>query len=370
MHSTVPDEFKPVIFGPGGLRLPFPAPTGRVQVPNKVPRKVWKSWQNTKAISAGNQRDVAQACSQTSMMLRNTPPELTRDMLRSLLDNSGFKECYDFMYLPLDFKTLSGIGYAILNFVAAAHAVRFEVSFQEFTDWPIASDKVAKVVRMQGADHMNLEANIRRYRNSPVMHSSVPDQFKPIIFVNGKPAPFPEPTVKIYPPAKLQFQHNVCNETPPAPTNNALLCDGVRPQTTLGAPPGLVLQPPPGLLEVPPGLAHELSCLEDESSFCLGLDAIDKDCETAAGFNIEIPALSAMMPAFVPVSISATGEEAAALTKNAMLELHASVQKRKTQDAAIKMKMPSDFDGLSNFDLAATKTTTFDFDTVRAAPVF
>merc|ERR1719461_2657977 len=58
----------------------------------------------------------------TTLMLRNLPLDYTRDMLLQLLDKEGFAGKYDFIYLPVDFKTRAGLGYAFLNMVRATDA--------------------------------------------------------------------------------------------------------------------------------------------------------------------------------------------------------------------------------------------------------
>jgi len=49
--------------------------------------------------------------------------------------------------------------------------------------------------------HQGFKAHVERYRNSPVMHRSVPDAYKPIIFQDGVRQDFPRPTRKIKAPA-------------------------------------------------------------------------------------------------------------------------------------------------------------------------
>ena len=44
------------------------------------------------------------------------------------------------------------------------------------------------------------EAHVDRYRNSPVMHRDVPDEYKPVIFKNGVRKNFPRPTKKVKAP--------------------------------------------------------------------------------------------------------------------------------------------------------------------------
>ena len=42
-----------------------------------------------------------------------------------------------------------------------------------------------------------LESAVERYRNSPVMHESVDDKFKPMFFKEGQLVSFPPPTRKL-----------------------------------------------------------------------------------------------------------------------------------------------------------------------------
>jgi len=47
---------------------------------------------------------------------------------------------------------------------------------------------------------------VERYRNSPVMHASVPQECKPVIFLNGRTVKFPEPTQQIKPPKVAKWR--------------------------------------------------------------------------------------------------------------------------------------------------------------------
>ena len=44
------------------------------------------------------------------------------------------------------------------------------------------------------------EAHVERYRNSAVMHKSVPDEFRPVVFQAGRRQRFPPPTRFLKPP--------------------------------------------------------------------------------------------------------------------------------------------------------------------------
>lgn len=130
-----------------------------------------------------------------TVMLRNVPNNYTRSMLLKLIDSEGFAGEYDFIYLPMDFKSHASLGYAFVNLVSAEQAQRFFATFEGFSRWVVPSQKVCSV--NWSHPYQGLEAHIERYRNSPVMHEDVPDDYKPMVFHSGKRIPFPEPTKKL-----------------------------------------------------------------------------------------------------------------------------------------------------------------------------
>jgi len=136
----------------------------------------------------------------TTLMLRNVPNQYTRALLQDTIDAVGFAGRYDFVYLPIDFQTRAGLGYAFLNFVEPADAVRFRKVFHGFSNWRVPCAKVCNVG--WGEAHQGLSAHIERYRNSPLMHESVPDMYRPILLSQGSRVPFPVPTKRIKPPRK------------------------------------------------------------------------------------------------------------------------------------------------------------------------
>jgi hypothetical protein len=134
----------------------------------------------------------------TTLMLRNIPNNYSRDMLLELLDREGFKACYDFVYLPVDFHRLAGLGYVFVNFATTESAQRAKQHFQGFDRWAVTSHKVCDV--SWGEPLQGLDAHIDRYRNSPVMHEDVPEQYKPVYLQSGVRQPFPVPSKRIRPP--------------------------------------------------------------------------------------------------------------------------------------------------------------------------
>lgn len=134
----------------------------------------------------------------TTVMLRNLPNNYTRDGLLRLIDAEGFAGKYDFLYLPIDFRTHAALGYAFLNLVTPEDAERLRQRLDGFSRWALPSNKVCSVG--WSYPHQGLDSHIARYRNSPLMHEAVPDGYRPILFQDGIRAPFPPPTKRIKPP--------------------------------------------------------------------------------------------------------------------------------------------------------------------------
>jgi len=134
----------------------------------------------------------------TTVMMRNLPNGFTRSMLLDLIDSEGFLGLYDFAYLPVDFSSGLSLGYGFINLVSPSDANEFSKHFSGFTKWNVPSDAVCTVT--WGEPYQGLSQHVERYRNSPVMHSSVPDEWKPILLVNGARVEFPAPTKRIKAP--------------------------------------------------------------------------------------------------------------------------------------------------------------------------
>jgi hypothetical protein len=108
-----------------------------------------------------------------------------------MLDAAGMQGLYDFAYLPMDFKKGKVFGHAIINFVAPDSAEKANSHF------------AGAGATIEWCDsHQGLDDLIQRYRNSPIMHPSMPEMTKPIIFCNGLVAPFPSPTEEVQPLSK------------------------------------------------------------------------------------------------------------------------------------------------------------------------
>lgn len=137
------------------------------------------------------QKTICNPCDRTTLVLRKLPKTVTRTSLVEMLDTAGMQGLYDFVYLPMDFKKGKVFGYAIVNFATNQSAELACFHFQaagSSIDWSDA--------------HQGFDELIQRYRDSPIMHPSMPEISKPIIYCNGLVAPFPSPTKKVQPFSK------------------------------------------------------------------------------------------------------------------------------------------------------------------------
>jgi len=141
----------------------------------------------------------------TTVMIRNMPNNYTREMLRDLVDSLGFAGTYDFAYLPVDFQSQAGLGYAFINFATVADALLCFERFEGFSNWKVPSEKVCTVT--WSSPTQGLAAHIERYKNSPVMHQSLPDEWKPVLLQQGMRVAFPPPSKPIKTPKVRQTKN-------------------------------------------------------------------------------------------------------------------------------------------------------------------
>jgi len=197
MHEQVPEEYKPIVFC-NGKRVPFLPPTKVLCIPEEMITSTAATFvQSHERMQCADALPLA-ANERTTLMLRNIPNDYTRTMLTSLLNEEGFAGRYNFLYLPIDFHSGAGIGYAFVNLISNAEAERFLQHFSGFSAWSIPSRKVAEVAWSN--PNQGLVVHIERYRNSTVMHPNVPDDYKPVLLQDGFRVPFPLPTRTIRSP--------------------------------------------------------------------------------------------------------------------------------------------------------------------------
>jgi len=164
------------------------------ELPQQTPSTGSSSSRDHKAAGASERQEPAGP--KTTVLLRNLPSDFTRSSLLELLEDEGFEGTFDFIYLPMDFGAKVCLGYAFVNFVSGGDALRCWEIFSGYSDWN--GDKACEVT--WGEPCQGLQAHIERYRNSPVLHKSIPEEWKPLIFKDGARVPFPLPTKSISAP--------------------------------------------------------------------------------------------------------------------------------------------------------------------------
>jgi len=140
----------------------------------------------------------------TSVIFRHLPKQFTQALLTDLLQREGFATVVDFLYVPSDFKKGVCLSYAIVNFATNSDASSAMAHFQDFQ----VEDR--ELALEWSASHQGKGALVEKYRNSAVMHHSVPTVYKPLVFVGGKQVLFPPPTEPITPPP--MFGRKVSNK--------------------------------------------------------------------------------------------------------------------------------------------------------------
>jgi RNA recognition motif-containing protein len=145
-----------------------------------------------------NGRNKAKRPPQTTVVFQCLPHDCSRDLLVHALQAHGFAGCFDFVYVPCNFATGKGFGYAFVNFLSEIKATNCRDFFTGFTDWEMLCEKPCVVAF---AEVNGRRANVERFRNSPVMHASVSDELKPILLDKaGRRMRFPGPTKAIKAP--------------------------------------------------------------------------------------------------------------------------------------------------------------------------
>merc|ERR1719401_3067065 len=140
------------------------------------------------------------------LLISSHANDYSRDMLLELMNGEGFQGTYDFLYMPMDFHRRAGLGYAFVNLVTHEDAIKVRQHFDGFTNWIVNSQKICEVA--WGEPLQGLAAHVDRFRNSPVMHEDVPDEYKPALFKSGVRSPFPVPTKRIRAP-RLKHRSNI-----------------------------------------------------------------------------------------------------------------------------------------------------------------
>jgi len=115
-------------------------------------------------------------------MVRNIPKQYYQSDLLNELDQAGFDDKYDFLYLPMDTHNQTNVGYAFINFVTPAHMNEFITAFSGYRFKGNSNQKVATVAlaHLQG-----FFENVQHFSNRAVTHSRN-SQYRPIVIIGGQ----------------------------------------------------------------------------------------------------------------------------------------------------------------------------------------
>lgn len=139
----------------------------------------------------------AQHEDRTTLIIKNLPQAYGRESLAELLESEDFGGCYDLIYLPHSFETQLPFGYGFVNLVSPEEASRCVATLGGISLLGFEDEAPLDVGY---AEAQGLEAHIERYRSSPVMHESVPDELRPALYRDGVRVPFPPPLREVKPP--------------------------------------------------------------------------------------------------------------------------------------------------------------------------
>jgi hypothetical protein len=197
--------FPPSFWSPPGLSFATQAEAHAAHARQKQYKNASCDHDSDRASTCSGSAEISEVMSDgdstgstgTTVIVRNIPNRFSHASLAAVLNTHGFFGVYDLIYVPVDFATGVSYGYAFVNLTSVDEAERFIATLDGFR-WGGASTKVCSVVRCD--DGESPSERVERYRNLPVMHSSMPDSFKPAVYFGGERVPFPAPTKKLRAP--------------------------------------------------------------------------------------------------------------------------------------------------------------------------
>jgi hypothetical protein len=113
-------------------------------------------------------------------MLCNLSAEYTQASLLEEIDSTGFTDCYDFFYLPIDPVKKTNRGYAFINFLDPSKAWKFQHMYE---GRQMQIFNVGKLATVMPAAVQGYLANHAHYANSRVIHGK--KDARPLFFRDG-----------------------------------------------------------------------------------------------------------------------------------------------------------------------------------------
>ena len=112
----------------------------------------------------------------TTLMIKNIPHYTSQNNLMYIFNNQGYKDEFNFFYLPIDFTKNMNAGYAFINFKNAKSIIKFYLEFNE-KPWKFNHNKKCYLsyARIQG-----FRAITQHFQNSGIMNQEN-NEVKPYI---------------------------------------------------------------------------------------------------------------------------------------------------------------------------------------------
>jgi len=163
------------------------------------PAAVWPEMCNASAVLSTHQQLLpsgyqwcGDASSRIPMVCNNAPG--ASGLVEQFIDG-GYKGLFDFVYMPMNFRGFGNFGYAFVNFISHDLALQFMSRMNCVEHGQISNLQKWDIV---WSTCQGFNANIERYRNSPLMHELVPKECKPAVYDEiGMQVAFPQPTKTI-----------------------------------------------------------------------------------------------------------------------------------------------------------------------------
>ena len=115
----------------------------------------------------------------TTLMVKNIPNTISQIELLEQV-NLKHRGCFNFFYLPIDFKTKLNVGYAFINFKEPSKIVNFFLEFN-CKKWSIGNVKRDKVCFLSYARIQGLRCILDHFKRSSIM-KQIDEKLKPMVF--------------------------------------------------------------------------------------------------------------------------------------------------------------------------------------------
>ncbi len=124
----------------------------------------------------------------TTLMIRNIPLRFTPVTFRELIEEEGFSGRYDYLYMPMDFRSHRSLGYCFLNFYDSDSAIDFA---SKFSNRKFPSTNSDKVLAISAAARQGQLSNVTSFKLSTL--KQMPKvEFRPLVGILGQLFPLDE----------------------------------------------------------------------------------------------------------------------------------------------------------------------------------